>query len=47
MFFPIVSPVIALVSGILILIFPAFLNYVVALYLILLGILGIAAHFYS
>ena len=43
---PIIYAIIALVSGILILIFPAILNYVVAIYLILLGILGLVAHFY-
>ncbi|MBL1262344.1 DUF3096 domain-containing protein [Methylomicrobium sp. RS1] len=31
----------ALISGILILIRPALLNYIIALYLILIGILGI------
>ncbi|MBM3202225.1 MAG: DUF3096 domain-containing protein [Chlamydiae bacterium] len=38
-----VSPAISLFAGILILIFPDILNYVVAVYLILIGILGIAA----
>jgi Protein of unknown function (DUF3096) len=42
---PILGPVIALVAGILILIVPQILNYVVAIYLILIGILGIAARF--
>lgn len=40
---PILSPAIALLAGILILIFPALLNYVVAIYLIVIGILGLAA----
>ena len=35
------SPVIALVAGILILIMPRLLNYVVAIYLILVGLLGL------
>lgn len=35
------SPLIALVAGILILIMPRLLNYIVALYLILIGILGL------
>lgn len=35
------SPFMALVFGILILIFPKFLNYLVAIYLILVGILGL------
>ena len=37
----ILHPVIALIAGILILIVPRLLNYVVAIYLILIGILGI------
>jgi hypothetical protein len=40
---PILGPVIALIAGILILIMPQILNYVVAIYLILIGILGLAA----
>ena len=39
---PIIYPIFALVAGILILIFPTILNYVVAIYLIVIGILGIA-----
>ena len=35
------APAIALVAGIIILIAPRFLNYIVALYLILVGILGL------
>ena len=35
------SPIIALIAGILILIFPRILNYVVAIYLILIGLIGI------
>jgi hypothetical protein len=35
------SPVIALIAGILILIMPRLLNYVVAIYLILVGLIGI------
>jgi hypothetical protein len=38
---PIIYPVFALLAGILILIFPTILNYVVAIYLIIVGILGI------
>lgn len=40
---PLLSPVISLVAGILILIFPSLLNFVVAIYLIIVGILGIMA----
>lgn len=39
--FGVVYPVIALIAGILILIFPRILNYVVAIYLIIIGIIGI------
>lgn len=35
------SPLLALLAGILILVMPRLLNYVVALYLILIGLLGI------
>jgi hypothetical protein len=38
---PMVYPVFSLVTGILILIFPAILNYIVAIYLIIIGILGL------
>lgn len=38
---PLVFSVISLIAGILILIFPRLLNYVVAIYLIIVGILGI------
>lgn len=36
-----IQPVIALLAGILILIVPRFLNYFVAIYLILVGLLGL------
>lgn len=35
------QPVVALIAGILILIMPRLLNYIVALYLIITGILGL------
>jgi hypothetical protein len=35
------GPLIALIAGILILIMPRLLNYIVALYLILIGIIGL------
>lgn len=38
---PMVFPVISLIAGIMILIFPPILNYIVAVYLIIIGILGI------
>jgi len=40
-----ISPIIALVAGILVLIFPTILNYIVAIYLIIIGIMGIIGHF--
>ena len=35
------SPIIALIAGILILILPRLLNYVVAIYLIVVGLMGL------
>ncbi|MGO8944062.1 MAG: DUF3096 domain-containing protein [Syntrophobacteraceae bacterium] len=35
------EPVIALIAGILILVMPKLLNYVIAIYLIIIGILGV------
>ncbi len=40
--FNIHQPVMSLIAGILILIFPRILNYVVAIYLIIIGILGLS-----
>jgi hypothetical protein len=37
----VIQPLVALIAGILILIMPRLLNYVVALYLILVGVLGL------
>jgi hypothetical protein len=42
---PILHPLIALIAGVLILILPRLLNYVVAIYLIVIGILGLLPHF--
>jgi hypothetical protein len=36
-----VGPVVALIAGILILIIPRLLNYIIALYLIIIGVLGL------
>lgn len=36
-----VGPVIALIAGILILLMPRLLNFIVAIYLILIGVLGL------
>lgn len=38
---PAVAPLIALIAGIIILFVPRILNYVIALYLILIGLLGL------
>lgn len=38
------QPLIALIAGVLILIRPRLLNYVVALYLIIIGVLGLLPH---
>jgi hypothetical protein len=39
-----VGPLAALIAGILILVMPRLLNYIVAIYLIIIGVLGLAAH---
>lgn len=36
-----IAPLVALVAGILILVMPRLLNYIVAIYLILVGLLGL------
>jgi Protein of unknown function (DUF3096) len=36
-----ISPIVALIAGILILLVPRLLNYVVAIYLIVVGIIGL------
>jgi hypothetical protein len=36
-----VGPLVALIAGILILVMPRLLNYIVALYLIVIGVLGL------
>ncbi|NBC33463.1 MAG: DUF3096 domain-containing protein [Alphaproteobacteria bacterium] len=37
-----IQPLVALIAGILILVVPRLLNYIVAIYLIIVGILGLA-----
>jgi Protein of unknown function (DUF3096) len=39
-----VQPLIALIAGILILLVPRILNYVVAIYLIIIGVMGLWPH---
>ena len=41
------QPIVALIAGIVILIFPKILNYVIALYLIVFGILGLFPHLFA
>ncbi len=36
------QPIVALIAGVLILLIPRLLNYIVAIYLIVIGILGLA-----
>jgi len=42
-----VQPAIALVAGIIILLAPRVLNYVIAIYLIVVGIVGLSAYFFE
>jgi hypothetical protein len=39
-----IAPLIALIAGILILLMPRLLNFIVAIYLIVIGILGLFSH---
>jgi hypothetical protein len=39
----IINPLVALLAGILILVFPRSLNYIVAFYLIAVGVIGLAS----
>ncbi len=39
-----IQPLVALIAGILILLVPRILNYVVAIYLILIGLIGLWPH---
>ena len=40
-----VAPLVALIAGVLILFVPRLLNYIVALYLIIIGVLGLLARY--
>jgi hypothetical protein len=42
---PITTPLIALVAGLFILAYPKSLNYIIALYLIVVGVIGLFATF--
>lgn len=39
-----VQPIVALIAGVLILLMPRLLNYVVAFYLIFIGVIGLFGH---
>lgn len=39
------APIISLIAGILILFIPRLLNYIVAVYLIIIGIIGLIGHY--
>ena len=41
-----IQPLVALIAGILILLVPRILNYVIAIYLILIGLLGLWPHLF-
>ena len=41
---PAVAPLVSLIAGLLILIMPRLLNYIVAIYLIIVGLLGLFPH---
>lgn len=43
----VVQPVVALIFGILILLMPRLLNYFVAIYLILIGLIGLWPHIFA
>lgn len=42
-----VQPLVALIAGILILAIPRLLNYIVALYLIIIGLVGLFPHVFT
>ncbi len=42
-----VQPLVALIAGILILAMPRLLNYIVALYLIIIGLVGLFPHVFT
>jgi hypothetical protein len=42
-----IQPLVALIAGILILIFPRILNFIVAIYLILIGLVGLFPNLFA
>lgn len=45
--FVMIQPLVALIFGILILILPRLLNYLIAIYLILIGLTGLLPHLFT
>jgi hypothetical protein len=43
----VIQPLVALIFGILILIMPKLLNYLIAIYLIFVGVVGLWPHFFA
>ncbi len=43
----VIEPLVALIFGILILILPKLLNYLIAIYLIFIGLVGLWPHFFT
>ena len=43
----VLTPLVALIAGLLILVIPRLLNYIVAIYLIIIGLLGLFPHLCS
>ncbi len=39
-----ITPLVSLIAGVLILVMPRLLNYIVAIYLIIIGLLGLFPH---
>jgi hypothetical protein len=42
----VLNPLVALIAGVLVLLMPRLLNYVVAIYLIVIGIIGLSHHYH-
>jgi hypothetical protein len=43
----VIQPLVALIFGVLILIMPKLLNYLIAIYLIFVGVVGLWPHFFA
>jgi hypothetical protein len=43
----VIQPLVALIFGVLILIMPKLLNYLIAIYLIFIGVVGLWPHFFA